>query len=243
MSITHYPLLETTPYELLVAQGQVPNVTSQNIYGYQASVGSTFIPVWEDATAYTYPTSAIHMTLYSSSASDTNVQVRITGLDASYNVITEVLTLTNGTTGVTTVNSYFRINGMSVVMTSSVNPVGDLTLSNSGKTVFYAKILIGTGRSNACIYTVPAGYTFYLERVNAATMAGNNKTTYYRSVTISPTGIVSNVLTVPFIENYSVDRIVPRPYVEKTDIQFQASSDATSFVGIQVEGYLIKNPV
>ena len=242
MSITHYPLLETAPYELLVAQGQVPNVTNVNVYGYQSSVGATFIPIWENATAYTYPTVAQQMTLYSSSASDTNIQVRITGLDANYLPITEVLTLTNGTTGVTTVNSYFRINNMNVVMTSTVNPIGTIYLSNSGKTVTYAQMAIGTGRSNNAIYTVPAGYTFYLERVNAATSAGPNKTTYYRSQTISPTGIVSNVLTVPFIQNYSVNRIVARPYVEKTDIQFQASSDATSFVGIQVEGYLIKNP-
>lgn len=242
MSITHYPLLETTPYALLVAEGQVPNVTSVNIYGYQSSVGATFIPVWESATAYTYPASAIQMTLYSSSASDTNIQVRITGLDASYNVITEVLTLTNGTTGVATVNSYFRINSMNVIMSSSVNPVGNIFLSNSGKTINYAQMLIGTGRSHAAIYTVPAGYTFYLARVNAATTSGPNKTTYYRSLTISPTGIVSNVLTVPFIENYSVERVVPRAYTEKTDIQFQASSDATSFVGIQVEGFLVKNP-
>lgn len=241
MSITHYPPLAETPYELLVAKGLIPDVTNTNIYGFQSTVGATFIPIWENATVYTYPTSAIQMTLYSSSASDTNVQVRITGLDASYLPITEVLTLTNGTTGVTTVNSYFRINAMNVITSSSVNPVGTLYLSNSGKTVTYSQINVGTGRSQATIYTVPAGYTFYLERVNAATQAGANKTTYYRSYTISPTGITNIVLTVPFIENYTVDRIVPRPYTEKTDIQFQASSDSTSFVAIQVEGYLIKN--
>lgn len=242
MSITHYPLIATAPYELLVAQGQVPNVTNVNIYGTQAAVGATFIPIWENATAYTYPTSAIQMTLYSSSASDTNVSVRITGLDASYNVITEVLTLTNGTTGVTTVNSYFRINSMAVVMTGTVNPVGTLYLSNAGKTVTYAQIALGVGRTQTTVYTVPAGYTFYLERVGAFTSAGPNKTTYYRAETISPTGIVQNILTTPFIDAYRVDRVVARPYTEKTDIQYQASSDATSYVSIQVEGYLIKNP-
>lgn len=242
MSITHYPLIETAPYELLVAQGQVPNVTNVNIYGTQATVNATFIPIWENATAYTYPTSAIQMTLYSSSASDTNVAVRITGLDASYNVITEVLTLTNGTTGVTTVNSYFRINSMAVVMTGTVNPVGTLHLSNAGKTVTYAQIAIGVGRTQTTVYTVPAGYTFYLERVGAYTSAGPNKTTYYRALTISPTGIVQAVLTTPFTQSYTVDRVVARPYTEKTDIQYQASSDAASYVSIQVEGYLIKNP-
>lgn len=239
--ISAYPLPAPTPYELLVAQGKVTDVTNVNIYGTQSTVNTTFIPIWENATVYTYPTSAIQMRLYSSSASDTNVAVRINGLDSGYNAITEVLTLTNGITGVTTVNSYLRINSMNVIMTSSVNPVGTLYLSNSGKTVTYAQIAIGIGRTQATIYTVPAGYTFYLERVNAYTSAGPNKTTYYRASTTSPTGIVQNILTTPFVTSYTVDRIVPRPYTEKTDIQYQASSDATSYVSIQVEGYLMKN--
>jgi hypothetical protein len=239
--IYHYPPLTETPYQLLVAQGKIADVSSLNVYGTQSSVGATFIPVWENATAYTYPTSAIQMTLYSSSASDTNVTVRINGLDGDYEPISEVLVLTNGTTGVTTVNNYFRINSMVVVMSSTVNPVGTLYLSDSSKTITYAQIAIGVGRTQMTIYTVPAGYTFYLERVGGYTSAGNNKTTYYRSETRSPTGIVQHILTTPFTETYRVDRIVPRPYTEKTDIQFQASSDATSFVSLQVEGFLIKN--
>ena len=241
--ITSYPaaFTETTPFELLVAQGLVPNVTNVNIYGSQSAVGATFIPVWENATAYTFPASAQQMRLYSSSASDTNVSVTIQGLNAAYAQVTEVLVLTNGTTGVLTTNSFLRINNLSVTRTSSVNPVGNLYLSDSGKTTTYGQINIGVGRSQATIYTVPAGYTFYLQRVQAYTTAGNNKTTYYRSYTTSPTGIVSAVLITPFVTNYGVNRIVGRPYLEKTDILFQASSDATSYVSIQVEGYLIKN--
>ncbi len=241
MSITHYPPAIETPYELLVAQGKVTGVTNVNIYGTQSAVGATFIPIWENATAYTYPASAIQMTLYSSSASDTAVSVRIDGLNSLYAPISEVIVLTNGTTGVTTVNSFLRINSMNVLMSSSNNPVGTLYLSNAAKTVTYAQIAIGTGRTQMTVYTVPAGYTFHLERVGAYTSAGPNKTTYYRATTISPTGIVSQVLTTPFVESYTVDRVVPRPYPEKTDIQYQASSDATSYVSIQVEGYLVKN--
>ena len=241
MSVTHYPPLPETPYGLLVAQGKITGVTNLNIYGTQANVNGTFIPIWEKDTAYTYPTSAIQMTLYSSSASDTAVTVRIDGLDSSYNMLSETLVLTNGTTGVTTVNSYFRINSMVVVSTTSNNPVGTLYLTNAAKTVTYAQINVGTGRTQMTIYTVPAGYTFYLERVGAYTSAGPTKTTYYRATTTSPTGIISQVLTTPFTEFYVVDRIVPRPYLEKTDIQYQASSDATSYVSIQVEGFLVKN--
>ncbi len=239
--ITHYPPLAETPYELLVAQGKVSGVTNINLYGTQSAVTSAYIPIWENATAYTFPSSAIQMTLYSSSASDTNVSVLIQGLNASYTPISETLVLTNGTTGVTTVNSYFRIHSISIVTSSANNPVGTIYLSNSAKTVTYAQIAIGVGRSQMTIYTVPAGYTFYLDRVGAYTSAGPNKTTYYRAETTSPTGIVTRILTTPFIDSYIVDRTVPRAYVEKTDIQYQATSDAVSFVSIQVEGFLIKN--
>ena len=241
MSLTHYPPAVETPYELLVAQGKVTGVSSLNIYGTQSNVNGTFIPVWEKDTAYTYPTSAIQMTLYSSSASDTNVTIRIDGLDANYNMLSENLVLTNGTTGVTTVNSYFRINAISVLQTSSVMPVGTIYLANSTKAITYAQINVDVGRSQMTIYTVPAGYTFYLERVGAYTSAGPTKTTYYRARLRSPTGVVQQVLVTPFTESYIVDRLVGRPYPEKYDIQFQASSDATSFVSIQVEGYLVKN--
>jgi hypothetical protein len=239
--IYHYPPVAEAPYNLLVAQNRIEGVSSLNIYGTQTAIGATFIPVWENATAYTYPVSAIQMLLYSSSGSDTNVTVRINGLNADYEPITEVLVLTNGTTGVSTVNSYLRINSMNVLMSSLVNPVGTLYLSDSAKTTTYAQIAIGVGRTQMTIYTVPAGYTFYLERVGAYTSAGPNKTTYYRAETTSPTGIVQHILTTPFNQDYRVDRVVPRPYTERTDIQYQASSDATSFVALQVEGYLVKN--
>ena len=61
---------------------------------------------WENATAYTYPVAATQMRL-AGTAGDT-ATITISGLDANYLPISENLTL-NGSTAVTTVNSYFRI--------------------------------------------------------------------------------------------------------------------------------------
>ena len=91
------------------------------------------------------------MLLWSSSASDTNVSILINGLDSSYNIQSETLVLTNGTTGVTTTKSYLRINGIQV--TGSVNAVGTINVGNAGKTVQYAEITAGNGKSQAMIYT------------------------------------------------------------------------------------------
>lgn len=224
-----------------VAMGKVPGATLVNLYGYQSTVDGAWIPVWENATAYTYPSNGGEtMTLYSSSGSDTNVTVFIEGLDSNFAPITETLVLTNGATGVTTAKSYRRINNMRVI--GSVNPVGIIRLANSGKTTTYAQIAIGVGKTQWSMYTVPAGYTFFLNRVTASASATSSaKVLGYRVYQQNASGIVSLVLQSPWIDTYETQRIVPNPYPEKTSIQWQVTSDTTSQVGVRVEGILVQN--
>lgn len=242
MTITSYPPVPAQDWYLSVARGQVPGVTTQNIYGYQTAVTTTTIPLWENATVYTYPVAAGVMTLYSSSASDTAVSVLINGLDSSYNLSSETLVLTNGTTGVTTVNSYLRINSIAIVGTN--NPVGTIYLSNAAKTATYAQIAIGEGRSQMSIFTVPNGYTFYLTRVNGY-VSPNNNANFYCNYSVwtrnTTTGITTVLQQAPFVNTYSTLRVAPRPYLQKTDIQWRAQMSAgTSIVSIGVEGILIQ---
>lgn len=236
-SITEHQRSE--PFELQVARGLIAGHTSLNISGYQASVGASFIPIWENNTAYVYP--AFGPMLLWSSNGDTDVLVRINGLDADFNQISEDLLLTNGTTGVATVNSYSRINGISVV--GSTNPIGTLTLGNSAKTQTYAKIAAGAGTSSMTIYTVPAGHTFYLAKVNAYTHQSNNQVADYRAWTSNANDIVKAILQVPFMEQYISEKSVPRAYPELTDCQWQCKSSSTSAIGLQIEGILIKNTI
>jgi hypothetical protein len=247
MIVSSYPDVLNTQsiysadWQTQVGRGKIPGVTNLNFNGYQGNLGTTFMPVWDANTTYTYPVSASTMLLYSTSASDTALQIRIEGLDASYNALSETITLTNGTTGVTTANSYFRIQSISIVTTSSNNPVGNIILGNAGKTAIYAQLNDGNGRSNMTLYTVPAGYTFYLTQVNAFSDQKSNAVTYYRSYTRSPTGITNIIRNVPFTISYLSTRVTPRPYPEKSDIQWQCASSATSAVGLQIEGLLIAN--
>jgi len=240
-SITNTESSLALPQYLQVARGLVTGASVVNIYGYQPSVGTTFIPVWENASTYTYPGSASTMLLYSSSGSDTAVSVLINGLDASYNNLSETKVLTNGTTGVTTANSYLRIN--TITVTGSNNAVGTLYLSNAGKTTTYAQITAGNGKNQAMIYTVPNGYTFYLTRVNAYTnQVGNLSSSYctYRVFTQNNSGLITILLQAPFGNSYTSYRVAPRAYAAKTDIQWQANTpSSTAAVGIAVEGILI----
>lgn len=234
------------PFELQVARGQIPWHTATNIFGYQVAVGTgTPILVWENTAAYVYPTVAQQMNLHSTSASDINVNVTIVGLDANYNQITERLTLTNGTTGVLTTNSFLRVTAIFANDANYALPVGDILLSNAVKTVIYAKIIAGVNKSQMSQYTVPAGYTFYLTRVDVFANeagSGNNFGNYQVYTKNNVTGQTFTLLQSPFLGRYEARRIFPFPYTEKTDIQWQVSvGTATSPVGVIVEGVLIKD--
>lgn len=254
MPVTSWSITQSgrnEPFELQVARGQITWHTPVNIFGYQPSVGTILYAVWDVAADYVYPTSAIQMLVYSSSASDTAVLITVVGLDIDFNPISETVTLTNGTTGVLTTKSFYRINSFFVA--NGVDPVGTITLGNSGKTATYAQINLvnvagvqrSAGRAQMSLYSVPAGHTFYLYRVDAYSSqggSGNNYANYRVQAHNRVTGQTSEVLAAPFSNNYNARRAIPFPYTEKTDVQWQASvASGTGPIGVIVEGILIKN--
>ena len=109
----------------------------------------------------------------SSAAGDTSQIIRIIGLDADYNEIAENISL-NGTTIVTTINSYKAINDL---ITVSGNCTGNVT-AKIGATV-YAQITSGAGKNQAAIFTVPAGHSFYLTRIDAFSATATGASKYY----------------------------------------------------------------
>ena len=233
---------KTEPFDLQVARGQVYGHSVLNIYGYQAAVGTSFVPVWEGNSSYTFPSSAIQMHIASSvntGDDKTATSVLISGLDASYNQISETIKL-NGTTAVTTVKYYFRINSMAVTAGA---PTGNITLKDTTDTTLYAEILAGNGRTLMGIYTVPAGYTFYLSRIDINTSLNANPAGYATYQNYQTTNGVSTVTIIaPFTNNYHTQRVMPRAVAEKTDIQLQAkASTGTAALTVSQEGYLILN--
>jgi len=218
----------------------VPGVTGLSISGYRLSSGIGFFPAWEDGT-YVYFTTAQVVRVWSASAADTNISVRIDGLDADYVQQTETVVLTNGTTGVLTTKQFFRINSIS--LSRAPNNVGMIHAGSSNKAITLAYIGPLTnnsaGRSQMTVYTVPAGHTFYLTQSNW--YINSSQPAAYRSWTQRPDGLINTILTFPILDSYSSTKVVARPYPEKTDIQWQASLPNNTAVGGQIEGYLISN--
>jgi hypothetical protein len=244
-SISRFGLIE--PFDLQIARGQITGHSTVNIYGYGSAITTATIPAWENATAYTFPVAATTMNLVSTintGGDKTGTTILIQGLDANYAAISETLTL-NGTTNVVTTKSFLRINNMSVSsVTGGAAPTGVITLKDLTDTTTYAQIAASFGRSQMSIYTVPAGNTFYLSRIDAYAAANGNSADYitYSNTTYSSTGVVQYTQQAPFVGNYHAQRVMPRPFLQKTDIVLRFKASANTYaVAVAAEGYLIKN--
>ncbi len=240
------------PFELQVSRSQITWHTPTNIFGYGTtpSTAGLFRTVWENMTTtdYVFPTSATTMTL-TGGTGDT-ATITIVGLDANYNVLTENLVL-NGATGVTTANSYFRINSMYVAAGSATNPANMVTLTNGGVT--YAQINTATingvtgsiGTSQMAVYTVPAGNTFYGYRYGAYSSFNGNSANYttYRAITNLSSGAQRVIVQTPFNTSYEVQRHFPFGYAAGTDLRFQIAPSAAvaAVVSVNIGGVLVAN--
>jgi hypothetical protein len=225
------------PFELQISRGQILNHEIRNIFGWQPSTTTTFIPLWENATAYTYPTSALPMTVTSASASDNGGTVTIIGLDINYNEISETV-VANSTTAPVTTKGFFRIND--VIYADTGTNVGIITISNGGTT--YAKILAGVGRNQASIYTVPAGKCFYLYRIDAFSSDSTaSKPGLFKNYVRYDNGNEYVVARTTFTGNMNIQRRLPFKYNEKTDIQFQLSTQSgTHEMSVFGEGIVVQ---
>jgi hypothetical protein len=234
------------PFDLQVSRGMVDGHTPLNIFGFSTAIGSSALgPVWEGQTlsggAYAYPSSAAPLVLVSDSASDTSaLSVQIQGLDANFAPITETIAM-NGTTNVTTTNSFLRINLMST--TNGLN-VGNITAKIS--TTTYAKISAGIGQTQMSIYTVPKGYTFYLAYVQTDASIGFTSSNYMKYAEYNKdnvTGEVNVLNQTTFAQNLNIPYTCPIAHTEKTDIQFEvvANTGSPFSCNIYAGGYLIKN--
>jgi len=235
------------PFDLQVARGQVDGHTGIEIFGYSPNIANTATgPMWEGQTQsgglYVPPSAAAPLVLVSTSASDTTaLSVRIEGLGAGFVPLVETIAL-NGTTNVTTTGSFLRINGMYV--TNGTN-VGTITAKISSTT--YAQINAGVGQTQMSIYTVPAGYTFYLSYTQYDAAIGFTSSAYMTGQEYNKdntTGQITVTHQTVFVQKQETPFTAPIPHPEKMDIQFcvKASAGGPLTCSMYAGGILIKNP-
>jgi len=261
------------PFELQVSRNDIANHVSLSIFGFGSTTATptagVFYPAWENANTpayYVYPNAPMQMYLASTVSGDAGALIQISGLDGNYNPVSELLALgATAGTGVVTAKTYWRINNISVPLSSTINPTGVITLQNQAATsgsVEYAQIntstlngsTVSNGTSQMSVYTVPANSTLYLSRFTANTSYTGNTANYtlYRAVAQYPSALNSSatlikrvVLQTPFVTEYNIQRTYPFAYPAGTDIQWQFAPSGTVAVsiGINVGGVLIFDTV
>jgi hypothetical protein len=222
--------------KLNTARGLVRDAEVRNIFGFNEDLGTEYIPLWENNTAYTYPTSNTTMGITSTDPTD-SCTIRVIGLDSNYDIVAENVSV-SGTANNVLSTPFFRVNDLITIAGNTAN--GTITLEN-GSTVF-GQINPRIGKNQASIFTVPRGYKFYLNRIDAfcATASLNNRILFFRNRVVNNNGIEFNVAETTFLDKMNIQRQYPFAYGEKSDIQFQGKASAgTQEYGVFGEGILV----
>lgn len=154
------PELRVNNFLFDVAAGRVPGHSIVFIAGRNRTTAvNVAASIWECGGLYPWSVwnaGAGVLTLSSNNAADTDITILLSGLDANYNPITEVV-IANGTTTVTTIQSFIRFN--SAVNIGNKSVTGTINFYRNGTIV--GCIIDGANNSRMSIYTVPAGHTAF----------------------------------------------------------------------------------
>lgn len=190
-----------------------------------------------------YPWSAFDtpstVTVGSSSASDVGLIVIVQGLDAEFNSVTDIITLSSQTGNSSTVvfSRVFR----AFLNDSSIN-VGDIDIQIAATTV--ARITASFGQTLMAIYTIPAGYTGYLTQ-GTSSCGPNDHATGDMFVRFGGqlSFRVGHAFEVSAGYQYSYQFSVPIGVPEKSDIDVRATMKAgnNSRITAAFDLILVKN--
>lgn len=152
--------------------GEYANYGLYVVNGHNHSFSSgTDTDIWEASADLVYLNSAETMEIASTSTNDTNSagtgarQVLIKGLDENFDEILETVNL-NGTTDVTTVNSYLRVLSLEVTDSGSQNfNDGDITATATTTASVQCFLDANESVSNSGHFTIRAGCIGYIQKV------------------------------------------------------------------------------
>lgn len=238
------------PYTFAVAEGDIPNHTALLKFGTRSAIAAGVQSlIWEGTNAqYTYLTSAEQLKVSSSSVQDdptgTGIfTLTILGLDANYDEISETITM-DGTSVVTTVNSYIRIfRAYGATCGTSLTNVGNITITNNAGTNQLVYIPAGDGQTLMTLWTVPNGKRLFITGISTSTDTnkGAKFSLFTRPLdggTLYPWRIRYRSYLFSGSDNFPF--MIPFEIPEKTDIEIRFTTPAsagTTSGGATFEGW------
>ena len=241
--------------ELAISRGHAEGYRLLYKFGYNPDVNGDEETVWAEGGDYPWLDNAVTMFVSSSSANDTSGgtganTIIIQGLDEDYNEIEETVVL-SGQTQIATQLSYLRVYRAYVTLAGSAGTSGGtISIASSGATggvpdgTVYASLALGN-QTQIAAYTVPAGYTLYIDEINftAALNIANKRV----NASFHTRKFGSNVFTTNFINVLQSSQLkqlfkYPQPFTEKTDLECRVSTNTSNNpIAASFQGVLIKN--
>jgi hypothetical protein len=207
-----------TPYLIGIAQGLVSGTSSINKFGYRESIPNSYQTIWDGTADYAYAAAGTVLAVADNTSSDNNGTVEIQGLDQNYVPITETLTIGGSASS----NQFLRVfrARMITANTGSTN-VDEIRIKRA--TTDLAIILAGAGQTLMSLYTIPAGKTGYLIRLQGNVDANNDALFRLISRPLNESFNVKGQFGV-FASGFTVEYPIPLVFTEKTDLQVVAKS-------------------
>jgi hypothetical protein len=235
-----------------IANGSVSGTKYIYKFGFNSDINGDEETICENGGIYVYPTTAARMYVNSTSVNDTAGgtgvrSIRIFGLDANYNEVSETFTMA-GQAQTLTANTYIRVYRAYALTSGSLGTsAGIIYIANgaglNASFIPTGAILANLGVDNQtqlALWTVPANYTFYLSQVDFTAAVSLANTYMTTKLKVREFGGVFRTLFINVLQSgtYVTDLKVPLVLPEKTDIECRAFSSgnnnpvSASFAGI-----------
>lgn len=203
-----------------IARGLVPNTKLIHGSGFVKEVAISDCPVtvWEGKTIYPwteFDTEPRTLYVQSTDVLDTG-SVVISGLDSNYDEYEENVDI-DGTTVVTTVGTFYRVNSL-IYLNGLENNAGTITarVASAAGTIV-GQIEPSNGQSLMGLYTIPAGYTGYAYYFDYSINKGHDAEMRLMVRRFGRSFLVGQIAEI-FEESYEYRFRIPYTLPEKTDI-------------------------
>jgi hypothetical protein len=228
---------DTFSWAINISAGNVDGVSYIEKFGMNTDVDANKETIWDGGDIYTYISAAETVTVTSSSGSDSAAgtgarTVEVQGLDSTYAVVTETLTV-GGAAGTVEFLRVFRAR----VITAGTNGVnvGTVSVTSDDTSTVLAQIGVdgtgsnaaGRGQTFMALYTIPAGKTGYLTQWTVGSGKQNTDAVAFilsRDATVTDAAFNSKDIITVSATTYSKNYTIPLQFTEKTDIEVRAYS-------------------
>lgn len=240
---TGQPILRTTSSAfnatINISSGATTGVSYIEKFGRNDTLSANVETVWDGSSIYTYLSSDSNIYVTSTDGDDNPSgngarTVEVQGLDASYNLITEVVDVDDSASTNTFIR-VFRVIVNSVGSTGQAEGTISVRSASGGGGTLLAQITkVGTGggaslgQTFMALYTVPAGKTGYITQWTVGAGGHNADTTAILACReFGDGGFNAKDIMISAGSQFSKNFVVPLQIPEKNDIEVRAWSSST----------------